>query len=61
MHYGGFYRVPHKDINYIDQLDEKLLGALRNGLEIKVGWILKSSGNFHSNKYKNIIIGSRNA
>ena len=59
--FGGFYRVPHKDINYIDQLDEKLLGALRNGLEIKVGWVLKSSGNFLSNKYKNIIIWSRNA
>ena len=36
VHFGGFYRVCHKDILYIDQLDEKLLGALRNGLEIKV-------------------------
>ena len=37
MPFGGFYRVTNKDINYIDQLDEKLLGALRNGLKIKVG------------------------
>ena len=58
--FGGFYRVPNKDINYIDQLDEKLLGALRNGLQIQVGWVLKSSGNFLSSKYKNIIIWSRN-
>ena len=59
--FGGFYRVPNKDINYIDQLDEKLLGALRNGLQIKVGWVLESSGNFLSSEYKNIIIWSRNA
>ena len=35
--FGGFHRLPNIDINYIDQLDEKILGALRNGLEIKVG------------------------
>ena len=28
--------MPHKDILYIDQLNEKLLDALRNGLDIKV-------------------------
>ena len=35
--FGGFYRLPNKDIKYIDQLDEKLLGALRNGLQVQVG------------------------
>ena len=59
--WGGFCRVPHKDLLYIDHLDEQLLCALRNGLEVKVGWVLKSSGNFLFNKYKNIIIWSRNA
>ena len=34
---------------------------LRNGLQIKVGWVLESSGNFLSSEYKNIIIWSRNA
>ena len=50
----------HKDIFYIDQLDEQLLGALGNALEVKVGQVLKSSGNFLFNKYKNFIIWSRN-
>ena len=26
--FGSFYRAPHKDINHIDQLNEKLLGTL---------------------------------
>ena len=28
--------MPYKDIFYIDQFDEQLLGALRNALEVKV-------------------------
>ena len=59
--FGGFYRVPNKDTNHIDQLDEKLLGALRNRQEIKVRLVLESSVNFLSMKYKNIIIWSRKA
>ena len=54
--FGDFYGVPNKEVNYVDQLDEKLFGALWNGLQKKVGGVLKSSGNFLSNKYKNIII-----
>ena len=34
--------------------------AFWSGLEEKVGWVLKSSGNFLSNKHKNIIILWRN-
>ena len=35
--------------------------ALWSALEEKVGWVLKSSGNFLSNKHKNIIILWRNS
>ena len=34
--------------------------GLKRGLKIKVGWVLKNSGNFQSNEHRNFVFSSKN-
>ena len=34
--------------------------GLGRGLKIKVGWVLKNSGNFQSNEHRNFVFSSKN-
>ena len=34
--------------------------GLERGLEIKVGWVLKNSGNFKSNEHRNFVFSPKN-
>ena len=38
-----------------------LLDAIKNKLQIKVGWVLKNSGNFQSNEHRNFLFLPKNA
>ena len=51
---------PPKSVNFAYYALKVLFLAFWSALEEKVGWVLKSSGNFLSNKHKNIIILWRN-
>ena len=40
---------------------QRLLEVLKNDLQIKVGWVLKNSGNFQSNEHRNFVFLPKNA
>ena len=43
--------VPKKSVISV----QMLLEAFKNELQIKVGWVLKNSGNFQSNEHRNFV------
>ena len=49
--------VPEKTLFCV----QRLLEALKNDLQIKVGWVLKNSGNFQSIEHKNFVFLPKNA
>ena len=40
---------------------QRLLEVLKSDLQIKVGWVLKNSGNFQSNEHRNFVFLPKNA
>ena len=39
---------------------QRLLEVLKSYLQIKVGWVLKNSGNFQSNEHRNFVFSPKN-